>query len=484
MSINRRDFLQVSGAGAALVIAGSPIIKNSAFAAEASGQKASDISFVGSSSSGTRKKMILDVLEPWRTRVSDGIKGKTIIIKPNVISSTYALTSTQVDAVRGTIEFLRSITAQPIIIAESAGGGVLSGFKNYGYNSLTTEFKDVTLVDLDNTTLFAKKGLHIWKPDLSSTNSINIHGIFADPKYYVISVCRPKTHNCMVITGVCKNILMGAPQVSHKQMMHGGNGWSSGTNKGEDKCLAYNMYQLGNIIYPSGAVALSVLDAWEGMEGNGPISGTSIMQYCAVAGTDSLAVDRLCSKLMGFSDTATEPMNKNNPSYTDARALWWLSNAGIGNYDLNRINFILGSLTEVDKYVKKYKLSDLYTGNTSYQTNWTGGAPSTILDKPVTSVYNEHFLDPKPFLFPQINNSAGHQIKINFTLPVGYAITMSIFNLKGVEIRSLAKEYLNPGKYSIEWDRRDNYGSYVPSGSYIIKMGFNDRFISNQLSLI
>ncbi len=484
MGINRRDFLQVSGASAALVIAGSSMIKNSAFAAEAVSQKTSDISFVGSSSSGTRKKMILDVLEPWREKVADGIKGKTIIIKPNVISSTYALTSTQVDAVRGTVEFLRSITAQPIIIAESAGGGVLSGFKNYGYNSLATEFKDVTLVDLDKTTLFAKKTLHIWKPDLSSTSSINIHGIFADPKYYVISVCRPKTHNCMVITGVCKNILMGAPQVSNKQMMHGGNGWSSGTNKGEDKCLAYNMYQLGNIIYPSGAVALSILDAWEGMEGNGPISGTSIMQYCAVAGTDSLAVDRLCSKLMGFTDTATEPMNKNNPSYTDARALWWLSNAGIGNYDLNRINFTLGSLTEVGKYVKKYKLSDLYTGNTSYQTNWTGGAPSTILDKPVTAVHNDHFLNPKPFLFPQINNSAGHQIKINFTLPVGFEITMSIFNLEGVEIRNLGKEYLNAGTYSIEWNRRDNHGSYVPAGSYIIKMGFNARYISDRLSLV
>ena len=86
MSVNRREFLKRAGAGAVTLAGASAMLPGSAFAINPSKfQAKSDVSFVGSSSSGTRRKMIADVLEPWRTTVTAGIAGKTILIKPNMV---------------------------------------------------------------------------------------------------------------------------------------------------------------------------------------------------------------------------------------------------------------------------------------------------------------------------------------------------------------------------------------------------------------
>jgi uncharacterized protein (DUF362 family) len=472
-----------------MIAAGAGMLKSSAFAMNpAKNQATSDVSFVGSSSSGTRRQMIADVLEPWRATVTAGIVGKTILIKPNLVY-TGVLAATHVDAIRGLLDFLRTITSVPIIIGECSAYSPLSDLWTAdGYNALTTEYADVSLMDLNNTGSMPSVNRDIWNTDFSTTTSIAVTSAFFSSSYYVISIARPKTHNCMVMTGVNKNMLMAAPLTSIKQQMHGAIGWYSGQHTNEDKCLAYNLYQLGNLIYTAGTPSFAVLDAWEGMEGNGPTSGTSYMQYCAVAGIDPLAVDRLCAKLMGFSDAATDPMDYNNPSYTDMRALLWLSNAGFGNYDLSKINFILGSLSSLSTYVHSYTLADNYRGTntgdtTHYETRWTGGPPATILD-PETAVKDSHYLDPKPFLTPQVRGViSGSEVTINFSLPVSFPIRLGIFNLQGAEVCRLGEEYLLAGRYTKVWDCRDSHGSRVRSGRYLIKLEFGSRSMCDLISL-
>ncbi|HON10901.1 MAG TPA: DUF362 domain-containing protein [Chitinispirillaceae bacterium] len=484
MAMNRRDFLKRTGAGTALLIGGSGLIHSRAFSATVSkSQETSNVSFVGSSQSGTRKQMILDVLEPWRSAVSSGIQGKTVLIKPNVVTGSQ-LAATHVDAIRGLIEFIRSISQSvPIIVGEcSTTPDPTWYFNSVGYNSLQHEYSDVTIVNLNNTSNIPSVDCQIWNTDFTTTTTIPISSAFVDDNYYVISICRPKTHNCMVMTGVNKNILMAAPLTNIKSQMHGQVGWTSGKNQDENKCLAYNLYQLANIIYAKHRPALNVLDAWEGMQGDGPVSGTSIMQYCAIAGEDPLAVDRLCARLMGFSDTPTEPMDKNTPSYTDMRYLVWISNAGFGNYDINKINFIHGSLAELDQYKQNYILSSNYTGDPSYETNWTGGPPPRVLDS--TSVINSRFLDPKPFLVPQISGPVrGDNVTIGFTLPVEYSVEMGIYNLRGIEVCNLGKQFLSAGRYSIVWNGRDNSGSRVPSGKYIIRLKYGSRMVCDHVTI-
>ena len=506
MRLNRREFLKRTGAGAALITAGSGLVKSSAFAMNPTKfQAKSDVSFVGSSSTGTRRQMIIDVLAPWKDTVAAGIAGKTILIKPNMVywgqgvSQDPTLALTHIDAVRGLIDFLRSISATvPIIIGDipAVNPNIMTILTNAGYNVLTTEYTGISLVDLGDTAKFPAVNCNIWTPSLSTATlaTVPVCSVYTNPQYYVISITRPKTHNCMTMTGVNKNILMGAPllttpskvhnkSVDTKNFMHGQDGWSTGQNPGEIKCLAYNLYQLANVIYPTGAPALAVLDAWEGMEGDGPVSGTSVMQYCAVAGIDPLAVDRLSAKLMGFSDTAIDPMNKATPSYTDMRALMWISNAGFGNYDLSKINFKLGSLSELTPYVKQYKLHSNYTGVASYETNWTGGAPPTVLA--ASSVRDSRSLDPKPFLVAQIREEIrANEIAVHFSLPISERISLGIVNMQGVEIRRLGSEFLTSGRYTIPWNRRDNAGARVPAGRYVIKLGFGSRSLCDPISLV
>ncbi len=501
MGVNRREFLKRTGAGAAVIIGGSELLKRGAFAATAvSFAGKSDVSFVGSSATGTRRQMIKDVLEPWKAKITEDIAGKTIIIKPNLVclgqGAEKLLPVTHIDAIRGLIDFIRSIsTTVPIIVGDICavayqGNDFTSITAAAGYNSLATDFSGVTIKDFSDTTTFPVVNHSIWNPDFKTTTSIPISSAFTDPKYYVISITKPKTHNCMIMTGINKNILMAASllnatingvRVNVKNIIHGKNGWYSGKNQDENKCLSYNLFQLANVLYPKKVPAFSVLDAWEGMEGEGPASGTGIMQYCAVASTDPLAVDRLSAKLMGFSDTPTDPINKTTPSYSDMRMLVWISNAGLGNYDLNKINFILGSVNDLEKHVKSYKLHSNYTGNPSYETNWTGGPPSTVLDK--SSILNSRYLDPKPLLIPQVEKINGDHVTIHFSLPVEYKIELGIFNLRGVEVRSLGREFLSAGRYSVVWNGRDNSGSKVPSGKYVIKMKFGSHVVCDHVNI-
>lgn len=515
MGVNRRKVLKQTGVGAAVLIGGSAVAQGTAIAATrgdgattragvAAGQAGvvaatpmgsnavSDVSFVGAPASGTRQEMIMDVLEPWRSTVAAGMAGKTVLIKANLVGlaagrggTDPGLPVTHVDALRGLIEYLRSIDpAVPIIIGDcGAVANISSTWSKAGYPAVTTEYSDVTLMDLGDPANMPTVDQTIWKPDLSATTTIPISSAFTDPKYYVISICRPKTHDTVVMTATSKNILLAAPlrsatvngaQVNPKGLMHGRGSGSTGKKRDEAKCLSYNIFQLANVIYPSHAPALCVLDAWEGMQGDGPVSGSSVMQHCAVAGTDSLAVDRLAAVLMGFSDTATDPVDVTNPSYTDMRYLTWISNAGFGNYDLEKINFILGSLDELRSRATTY---DLHSGYAN-EVDWSGGPPRVL---PEVAGRDAQHLDPRPFLLPQPPHAVGAgDVGVTFSLPVETGVRLGIFTAQGVEVRRLAHDFLAAGRYSLSWDGRDSHGSRVAAGDYVVRLGFDSRSLDDQ----
>ncbi|MBN1173687.1 MAG: DUF362 domain-containing protein [Micromonosporaceae bacterium] len=456
----------------------------------ASSDAASDVSFAGASSSGTRRATMLEVLEPWRATVAAGMASKTVLVKANLVglasgaeASAQVLPVTHVDALRGLLDFLRSISPSvPIVIADcSATPAIASMWKTAGYTTLTTEYPGVTLLDLGHPSQMPTVDQTIWEPDLSATTTIPISSAFADPKYYVISICRPKTHDTVVMTATSKNILMAAPlrsvkvdgaRVYPKFLMHGRG--STTSLEEEAKCLSYNLFQLANVIYPAGAPALCVLDAWEGMEGNGPVNGSSVLQYCAVAGTDSLAVDRLSAVLMGFSDTATDPADPAKPSYTDLRYLKWISDAGFGNYDLDKINFVLGSLAELQGHATTYAMHSRYES----ETGWTGGPPDVL---GTTTKQDASYLDPRPFLLPQPRGPVNPEdASVTFSLPIETGVRLSILTAQGAEVRQLASDFLSPGRYSVSWDGRDSHGSRVPAGSYVVRLGFGSRSAEEQ----
>ncbi len=92
------------------------------------------------------------------------------------------------------------------------------------------------------------------------------------------------------------------------------------------------MFHLAQEIWPD----LSVIDGFEAMEGNGPIGGTPVDAKVALASLDSLALDTLTTKIMGF-DVAKIPY------------LMAMAEAGMGQGDLTKVQ-VLGTPVEQCQY--------------------------------------------------------------------------------------------------------------------------------------
>jgi uncharacterized protein (DUF362 family) len=166
---------------------------------------------------------------------------------------------------------------------------------------------------------------------------------------FIISACMLKTHNFAVATMSIKNIVLGAPlklpnpNANATRGGRGGRGF--GGFGGSDKPILHgggsyginlNLAMLTPLLHPS----LSVIDGFEGMEGNGPINGTRVDHRVCVVSTDYLAADTVGATLMGIDPA-------------DIGYLTYLTAAKVGESDLSKME-ILGE--PVAKLAKKYQL--------------------------------------------------------------------------------------------------------------------------------
>ena len=346
--MGRRSALKMLGLGsAAMLTAGFGDV----LAKEPLEVKAKPKSLVGGSRSpvsfttgSDRKQMMFEVIEPFKNELKAGLKKKQLIIKPNMVVTNTPLCATHPDALRALLEFLKPIYKGQIIIAESSSSvNSADGFKNYGYLDLAKEF-NVKFVDINQSStgtpaFIIDRNLHQDKIQLSE--------LLTNPNNYVISLSRLKTHNTVVMTASIKNLAMGAPlnpgavngakPISYKRNMHSGGG----------RFLHYNMYLIAPQILPD----FAIIDGVEGMEGNGPISGTPVDHKIAMAGFDPVAIDSMCARLMNI------PLeNVGYINYCDA--------AGLGNMDRAKIDIIGGK--DPDKSVITYKLGS----NIDRQLEW------------------------------------------------------------------------------------------------------------------
>ena len=102
--------------------------------------------------------------------------------------------------------------------------------------------------------------------------------------------------------------------------------------------INYNLFALSDQLHPH----LSVIDGFEGMQGNGPIGGYPVDHRICVISTDWLAADRVAVELMGIDFAKVGYLN-------------YCANAGKGVADLNKIQIIGESIRD---HKKLYKLSD------------------------------------------------------------------------------------------------------------------------------
>jgi len=208
-----------------------------------------------------------------------------VLIKPNLVSPSFELAATPVDAVRATMDFLVELGVERFVIGEATAGcngDTYAAFKRYGYLALKdgydVEFRDlnqdepVTFEILDCN--LAPVTVRLAKTYLTS---------------YLVSVARMKSHNAVVATLSIKNTAIGSILNPDRHV-----------HRHEPQPINLSLVRL----YQAAPPSLAVIDGVVGMEGNGPVDGTPISSGIALAGTDALAVDVLGSELMGFDPRA------------------------------------------------------------------------------------------------------------------------------------------------------------------------------------
>ena len=237
--------------------------------------KSSERSVVGLVRGDDRYDNVRQALEQIADTV-DVSRARQVLIKPNFVSVKRQLSATHVDATRAVLDFLRDRGVGRVVIAEYTGSGsAMEAFRTFGYLPLLDEY-DVELVDLS---LEDWVDATIYNRDLEAVPAKVTRRIVESD--FRISIAPFKTHNSTIVTLSIKNMAMGA--LRDRCLFH--QGWPA---------MHLSLYGLIPLVAPH----LSVLDGFEGMEGDSPLDGDPVDARVAVASTDFVAADTIGTLVM------------------------------------------------------------------------------------------------------------------------------------------------------------------------------------------
>ena len=268
----------------------------------------------------SRRENVLKSLKLIEKKIREKINQKTILIKPNFVSSTIQKASTYLDHIRGILDFLSEFYQGEIIIAEGSAGNTFEGFENFGYFDLKEEYSfPIEFLDLNKD--------EFEQIPISNGELIRFSKTILNPKYFLISAAKLKTHDTVVATLSIKNIAVGGILKEDKMKIHQG-----------IKEINKNLLFLAQKRIPD----LASIDGFEGMEGEGPVYGTEVKTKVAIASLDPLAADRIALEIMRI-----DPKNVGYLVYCEKE--------GLGEYNLSKIE-ILGNKLNDCIYHRRFKL--------------------------------------------------------------------------------------------------------------------------------
>jgi uncharacterized protein (DUF362 family) len=285
-----------------------------------------------------RRQMVHDALLAVERDILPVLKQKKyVVIKPNNVSTVNQLAATHADTLRGIIDFLAPRFKGPVVVAEASAGNTPEGYQNFGYVKIPKDYpsRNISLVDLSTEGKYEvipllTENLHV--------QPVRLAARLCDPDAYVICSAILKTHNTVIATLSVKNMVLGAPLRSapgikpvwnDKRKYHGG-----------IRQTHYNMMLTAQKLKPFWGATL--IDGWEGMEGNGPGSGTPVESRIAIASTDYIAADRVAVECMGI-----------NPAWMGY--LNYCAQVGLGNFDIAKIDVQGAKIAEVKKSYRLHK---------------------------------------------------------------------------------------------------------------------------------
>jgi len=275
--IDRRRFLQLSSTGLA------------GWAARPSLSFASDAYRVGVAHRSDPYEATMVAVEACGEWPSASLAGRTVVIKPNLISDQPGDSGITTDAevVRALVDLALEDGAANVLIVEASQGE--AHFTPCGYDFFNTYDPGgrVQLVDLNDqpeSLVRVPRGLaylYLYMPECVLGDDI-----------FFISAGKLKTHMYTKATLTMKN-LVGASNKERYQLDEAPYWRSSLHERGIEQVILDL-----NLIRP---IDFAVVDGIWAMEGYGPTWGDPLRMDLAFAGRNPLAVDRVCLGTMGMS---------------------------------------------------------------------------------------------------------------------------------------------------------------------------------------
>jgi uncharacterized protein (DUF362 family) len=258
---------------------------------------------------------------------------KYAVIKPNFVNTENQLAASHADTMRGILDYLAENFKGPVKIAESAAGDTARGYDNFKYRALASEYRKQQLefIDLNQEARFER--ISLLDQDLHIV-PCRIAARLVDPEAFVISSAILKTHNTVIASLGIKNMALGAP-------LHQAPGETPRWNEKRKYHVGLRQTHY-NIMVTAQRLnwGASLIDGFEGMEGNGPNSGTPVASRIALASTDYVSADRVAAETMGI-----------NPEWLGY--VKYCGQLGLGQWDPAKID-VIGS--KVGEVMKPYRM--------------------------------------------------------------------------------------------------------------------------------
>jgi uncharacterized protein (DUF362 family) len=256
----------------------------------------------------------------WRNASAPDLSGARVVLKPNLVDFVDEFPCfTHPRVVQAMIQLARESGARAVVVAEGTTfrRDSQATLDATGYTEMLAR-EHVEFVDLnyDDMAAIPLKGGYTKLPALFMAKTIRDADV-------LISMPKLKTHHWTQISASVKNLFGIVPGIKY--------GWPKNTLHVHG--IGAFLAELADSL-PTRACA--VVDGIVGLEGDGPIFGSAVPSGVIVVGTDLLAVDATCARLMGFEPAQIDFLNF---------AAW----AGVGAIDESKIELVGESLAHLQR---------------------------------------------------------------------------------------------------------------------------------------
>ena len=281
--MTRREFVRLTGASALTAWPSAPFVGSAWSAVEqAPARPLIQVALVPCPDYGP-ETLLAALRAGWRTSRPPDIRGKLVVIKPNMVDvSPDRPIHTDARLIETLILHLGDFGPREIVLAEgtSHNRDAEDLFRRSGYEAVAKR-QGVRLVDLNYDDVTPVKSVN---PRANLLKEMFLPRTITSSDI-IISVPKMKTHKLAGITLSMKNMFGILPGMAY--------GWPKNT-------LHWNGIPL-SICEINGTVKThySVVDGVIGMEGHGPIMGTARKVGVLIMGDNSLGVDATGARVMG-----------------------------------------------------------------------------------------------------------------------------------------------------------------------------------------